>query len=509
MELRPYQEKTINRVKQFINEPKQELIIKLHTGLGKTFLMPRIAKELNQQGYSVLVLSDIMQLIYQLEEHFQDMQLEVSRIVSETKTNILSDITLASEQTLCNRLKRVNKREKLIILYDEAHKRRFGDRFQAIIEYLEPTKLLGFSATPFDMNGVLLFDNIYEPITYREAIEQGYLTPIKYYIPKVVESINFDSIDKGSNLDYSAKDIAKLYDTKEFAEWFKKFYYENQCDKKQTLIFTGSIEQAEMVHKWIGSDVCELVHSKRKQEENQKCINDFKQGKIKTLISVTSLTTGFDAPNVTDIINLRPTKSIPLFFQIAGRGSRIHNSKNQCNFYDITDTLIRFGLPEQFKPFKTKEEAKQWLANQTLIESYLKHKKEDIVEVTEEKLEKFEIELEELENQPLHLLTLEQLRDIYWSTNNVRKMVLVLNELWRRYRGFQYRSKTLEWIITEINNYLVLMENYNKGRSFLKAIKTRGANLFKKRKKLPALGHFASWFYEQQIRKYLLENLNF
>lgn len=329
MQLRPYQQKIIDRINEFINEPEKELIIKLYTGLGKTFLMPRIAKELNQQGYNVLVLSDIMQLIKQLEEHFENMSLNVSKIVSNARNSSLSSITLASEQTLYNRLKNVNKIDNLVILYDEAHKRRFGYRFTEIINKLEPVKLIGFSATPFDMNGVLLFDNIYEPISYQEAIEQGYLTPIKYFIPKVVEQIDFDSIDKGSNLDYSAKDITKLYNTKEFKDWFTDWFYNNQFDKRKTLIFTGSIEQAELVYKWLNNNVCELVHSKRKDDENQQCINEFKNGNCNVLISVTSLTTGFDSPNVTDIINLRPTKSIALLHQCVGRGSRINKKLDE------------------------------------------------------------------------------------------------------------------------------------------------------------------------------------
>ena len=106
MKLRPYQESIIDRTKKFLSEPSKELIIKLHTGLGKTFVMPRLALVLNKQGYNVLVLSDIMQLIFQLDEHFRNMRLNVSKIVSNEKTYDLSGIVLASEQTLYNVLKK-------------------------------------------------------------------------------------------------------------------------------------------------------------------------------------------------------------------------------------------------------------------------------------------------------------------------------------------------------------------------------------------------------------------
>ena len=496
MKLRPYQESIIDRTKKFLSEPSKELIIKLHTGLGKTFVMPRLALVLNKQGYNVLVLSDIMQLIFQLDEHFRNMRLNVSKIVSNEKTYDLSGIVLASEQTLYNVLKKEKLSiNNLVILYDEAHKRRYGERFEKIIEVLEPKKLIGFTATPFDMNGVLMFDNIYEPITLYEAENKRYLTPIEYKIPTWIEQLDFDSIDKG-NKDYSSKDIAKLYKTKEFGEWFKKFY--ESLEPKQTLIFTSNIDMAD----WIGF----LINAKTYHSKNndQGIINEFKMGKERTIVGVTSLTTGFDAPNIERIINLRPTKSIPLFIQMVGRGSRLYEGKDKCEFIDVTNCLLNFGLPEEFKGYRTKEEQMTAKQRMSKVEKYFEFnkKEKDVLDVNKEILVEFTNKLKVLNKSNYISKTTLQLINMFNSTDDIREIVLIANEYHRRKYGWFLKDKTLNKMIEEMSKYASLLEEYGKRKSTVKAYKTRIRNILNQGKKLASMIYFPSWFYEETTKKY-------
>jgi len=244
--LRDYQKKIIEKTKDFIGSDEKELVIELYTGLGKTHMIPYIANELVGSGYQVYVVSDISQLINQLKEHFKNQSLNVSILNDNEQTNKNSNIILSTDQTLYNRLKN-NKLEptgKVAIIADEYHKRINGDRFQYILDKLEPTKKIGLTATPFDFNGIKMFDNTYCPISQREAEEKGYLSPIKYYIPRIVTQIDFDNIDKGV-ADYSAEDIRQLYSDEEFKKWFVKFAKSLILNKRQTLIFTSNIEMAE------------------------------------------------------------------------------------------------------------------------------------------------------------------------------------------------------------------------------------------------------------------------
>ncbi len=55
------------------------------------------------------------------------------------------------------------------------------------------------------------------------------------------------------------------------------------------------------------------------------------------------LTTGFDEPSVETIILNRATRSLTLYFQMIGRGSRILDNKSHFNVIDMGNNIARFG----------------------------------------------------------------------------------------------------------------------------------------------------------------------
>jgi type I site-specific restriction endonuclease len=61
------------------------------------------------------------------------------------------------------------------------------------------------------------------------------------------------------------------------------------------------------------------------------------------LTSVSILTTGFDEPSVETIILNRATRSLTLYFQMIGRGSRIFGDKRSFQVVDLGNNVARFG----------------------------------------------------------------------------------------------------------------------------------------------------------------------
>ena len=62
------------------------------------------------------------------------------------------------------------------------------------------------------------------------------------------------------------------------------------------------------------------------------------------LSSVSILTTGFDEPTVETIILNRATKSLTLYHQMIGRGSRVLKNKKEFVVIDLGNNARRFGL---------------------------------------------------------------------------------------------------------------------------------------------------------------------
>jgi DNA repair protein RadD len=64
-------------------------------------------------------------------------------------------------------------------------------------------------------------------------------------------------------------------------------------------------------------------------------------------VNVNVLTTGFDAPNIDCVAILRPTMSPGLWYQLVGRGFRLHPGKTNCLVLDFGGNAIRHGPVDQ------------------------------------------------------------------------------------------------------------------------------------------------------------------
>jgi DNA repair protein RadD len=69
----------------------------------------------------------------------------------------------------------------------------------------------------------------------------------------------------------------------------------------------------------------------------------FERKPLKYLCNVNVLTTGFDAPNIDCVAMLRPTMSPGLYYQIVGRGFRLHPGKANCLVLDFGGNVLRHG----------------------------------------------------------------------------------------------------------------------------------------------------------------------
>jgi len=85
------------------------------------------------------------------------------------------------------------------------------------------------------------------------------------------------------------------------------------------------------------------VYSAGLKSRDTETLKRFKDGDLKYLVNVNVLTTGFDAPNIDCVVLLRPTNSPGLFYQMVGRGFRLHSSKENCLVLDFGGNILRHG----------------------------------------------------------------------------------------------------------------------------------------------------------------------
>ncbi len=116
-------------------------------------------------------------------------------------------------------------------------------------------------------------------------------------------------------------------------------------DRKAVLIFCAGVAHAESVMKELRqySNSVAGVFGDTLPFLREETLADFKAGKLKYLVNVGVLTTGFDAPITDCVVLLRPTNSPGLYYQMVGRGFRLHPEKENCLVLDFAGNIERHG----------------------------------------------------------------------------------------------------------------------------------------------------------------------
>jgi DNA repair protein RadD len=166
-------------------------------------------------------------------------------------------------------------------------------------------------------------------------IRNGYLTPpIKIDSP--VASYDFSSL-KPQGTHYVTAQVEKLLnDQQRITPMIIHNIVEMAEDRHGVMIFTSSVKHAEEILRSLPPRVSAMVVGETDDKERNDIVEAFKAKKLKFLVNVSVLTTGFDAPHVDVIAILRPTESASLYQQIIGRGLRLSPGKTDCLILDYT-----------------------------------------------------------------------------------------------------------------------------------------------------------------------------
>jgi DNA repair protein RadD len=224
-----------------------------------------------------------------------------------------------------------------------------------LARYNPHTRVIGWTGTPFRGNGVwltagddALFTNIPTRVTMKELLELKFLSPL---VPAPTVA-RVDARDvRTSGDDYVISELAKVTDRADLVEATCQEIVELARDRKRWLVFAVTIEHAEHVRDALQRRgvTAAVVSSETQKQERAALIAAFRGGRIRCLVNVAVLTTGFDVPEVDFIALLRATKSPVLYVQIAGRGMRIADGKTDCLWADFTDTTIEMGPVDEVK----------------------------------------------------------------------------------------------------------------------------------------------------------------
>lgn len=343
-----YQIKDLNRIFDVMRDESEDfnLLYQLPTGGGKTVIFSEIVRRyIKQHNKKVVILTHRIELCNQTSSVLSGFNVKNKVINSKVKTLPDQDdyqCFVAMVETLNNRLSDKDFELKNIglVIIDEAH----YNSFRKLFKFFEQNFILGVTATPLSSNIKLPMKDNYNKLIVGDdistLIKNGFLADanVSHY------DVGLTTLKIGINGDYTVKSSEALY-TNSLMQSKLLLAYEELAKGKKTLIFNNGIYTSKEVYytfKKAGYNVQHLDNTASKQERKE-ILEWFNKTPDAVLSSVSILTTGFDEPSVESIILNRATRSLTLYFQMIGRGSRIYKDRKTFQVIDLGNNVARFG----------------------------------------------------------------------------------------------------------------------------------------------------------------------
>lgn len=342
--LRKYQIETIEAFEQ---SDEKNILLQMPTGAGKTFTFTEIAKRFFiTEVKKVLIVVHRNELLTQAKNSLGEKCFLIADGVKEIPHNY--DYYVGMVETVKRRTSKLPKFGLVII--DEAHIANFNK-----LPYFEDidTKVLGVTATPIGTKPLSnIFEKMIMPIDIATLIEQNYLLDSKVYgaASDLVAVQKFKT--KGG--DFDTQQLDNFYSSEKMVSNLIKAYNDYSFDQK-SLIFNVNINHNNCVYNalnHLGLNVYR-IDGETPLNERKDILNRFKNESDAIICNVGVLTTGFDEPSVKTIFLNRATKSLALYLQMIGRGSRLYEGKEVFTIVDLGKNTGRFGFYSEYRDWQT------------------------------------------------------------------------------------------------------------------------------------------------------------
>jgi DNA repair protein RadD len=359
MLLRPYQRAAIDAIYTYFSGSAGNPLVVMPTGTGKSVVIAGFTREAIEawSDTRILILTHVKELI-------QQNYLALLRAWPEAPAGIYSaglsrrdlgaQILFAGIQSIHKHAVKVQRCD--LVLIDEAHllSRSDSSMYGAFLAQLNEInagllKVIGFTATPYRLDTGLLhvgkgrvFTDIAYDVPLLDMVKQGYLCPV---VPKqTVTQLDVAGVGSRGG-EFIAGQLEAAVDRDEVTRAAVEEIVENGAGRGSWLCFCSGVTHARHVRDAIRERgfSAETVTGDTPAAERDAILSAFKGGRLRCVTNANVLTTGFDAPGTDLIALLRPTKSVGLYVQMCGRGTRLAEGKEDCLVLDFAGNTARHG----------------------------------------------------------------------------------------------------------------------------------------------------------------------
>jgi len=400
---RPYQKQASETIASLYDKGKRAFLLEMATGTGKTRLAAAIIDRFlaAHQAERILFIVDRIELAKQSLESFQLAFMDKYKS-ARYKPGRKGEWGGASVVVATIQSLNIHFKDDFtpgyfdLVINDECHRSIYGELPRQVVEYFQATRI-GLTATPKDFLKNIDIDQLNEnnpkaleyrmmrdtyrhfgceagEPTYRFTIQDAtnatdpgpYLVPAKIY--KLYSLITRESVsDEGWNVEIDGEDytftisqLEKKVNVPErnrlICQEFLK-YAEKTPDGSigKSIVFAVSQDHAAALAKELNALIpesngkfAEVITSRVKNASDKaKTFRKKENYWPRIAVTVDMLSTGYDCPEVLNIILARPIASPTTYIQIKGRGTRKHTfpdgtEKSKFIIHDFCEVVEYF-----------------------------------------------------------------------------------------------------------------------------------------------------------------------
>jgi superfamily II DNA or RNA helicase len=341
--LRPYQADIIEAARAKMRAGCKRLIITAPTGSGKTVLTAFMLREAANKGKRSFFCVHRRELLHQSEATFQAAGIDYGVIAAGRPEDPSRLVQICTVQTLAKRLSRHTPPH--LVVWDESH-HNAARTWQKVHAWCGNIFHVGLTATIIRLDGTGLrpwFDDIVFGPTVSDLIAEGYLADYRLFCPATVDMRGV----RRQMGDYAKGQTEGVVNRptitgKAVAE------YRRHCNGKRAIVFTVSVKHAKDAAEAF-NDVgisAEAVDGNTPKKQRDAVLTRFRNSQTRVLCNCELFTEGFDVPDASCAIVLRPTASVGLWLQMVGRVFRPKYDDSHAIILDHVGNAGRHGLPD-------------------------------------------------------------------------------------------------------------------------------------------------------------------
>ena len=342
MQIRDYQKKLINGLRNSMTNGHKNIMVQSPAGSGKSITMAEIVKRITQHEMNVLFVVHRRELVKQIKSTFVKWGVNMN----------FCEIYMV--QTATRRLEKLIKPEYIFV--DEAH-HSLAKTYKRIFDYFPVAHVIGFTATPIRLSGKG-FREVYDDLIIGPKIswliKNHYLAPYTYYSVNLIDQKQLKRSSTGDYTRQSMENASKNIIYGDVINAYKKL-----ANNSKAIVYSYSIQSCKQVAEEFNKNhiSAQEVDGKTDKDTRKKAMHDFRTGKIKVLVNAELYGEGVDVPDCQTVIMLRPTQSLSLFIQQSMRCMRYKPGKNAI-IIDQVANYTRFGLPDFDRDWTLEDRAK-------------------------------------------------------------------------------------------------------------------------------------------------------